>query len=151
MKPSQSEIFWIASPTGNESQSNSSKPSVGSYLKRGFEIIYVHESLIPLLSIGYKFHNIAEPEIVDSINLVSDSDSDDELQLERKPFEQFEHLTQWLTQFGLKGLIFKAVISERSKSAFALEDTNGCGIMLIINPRDPSIKGTANVEMLTVK
>lgn len=127
MKPSQSHIFFIAGANSDEVQN---LPSVEHLVARGYEILYLFEavdelddcsiSLLPEFN-GKKFQNIAEDEFQ------MDTSDDDQVELEAMT-KQFEPLTKWFNDVGLKGYITQAVVSLRlqnSSSALVANDF-GC-------------------------
>lgn len=117
MKEKQETIFYIAGTSRKEVENS---PFVEALLKKGFEVLYLTEPVdeyciqaMPEFE-GKKFQNVAK----EGLKLNQGEKAKEALEELQK---QFEPLTDWLKDKGLKDRIEKAVVSERlTKSPSAL-------------------------------
>uniref|UniRef100_A0A0K0CZI7 HATPase_c domain-containing protein n=1 Tax=Angiostrongylus cantonensis TaxID=6313 RepID=A0A0K0CZI7_ANGCA len=109
MKEKQGKIYYMAGTSRKEVENS---PFVERLIAKGYEVLYLTEAVdeycvqaMPEFE-GKKFQNVAKEGVS-----IDDSETDKEAfqALEK----EFEPLTTWLKETGLKGLIEKAVVSQR--------------------------------------
>ncbi|KAJ1349115.1 Endoplasmin [Parelaphostrongylus tenuis] len=109
MKEKQTKIYYMAGTSRKEVESS---PLVERLIAKGFEVLYLTEAVdeycvqaMPEFE-GKKFQNVAKEGVT-----VDDSEAEKEAHQALE--KEFEPLTTWLKDTGLKGLIEKAVVSQR--------------------------------------
>ncbi|XP_025423448.1 endoplasmin homolog [Sipha flava] len=106
MNEKQEHIYYIAGSSRAELERS---PFVEGIIRKGYEVLYLIEavdeytlSAIPEFE-GKKFQNVAK----EGVTLAENKEKAEELK------KQFEPLTKWLGEHGLKDMISKAVVSDR--------------------------------------
>lgn len=109
MKPKQEKIFYIAGSNRAELEKS---PFVERLLKKGYEVLYLIEavdeyciSALPEYD-GKKFQNVAK----EGFSLADQEGGREQLEELKK---NYEPLTKWLHDSGLKDQISRAEVSER--------------------------------------
>ncbi|VDM60675.1 unnamed protein product [Angiostrongylus costaricensis] len=109
MKEKQTKIYYMAGTSRKEVESS---PFVERLIAKGYEVLYLTEAVdeycvqaMPEFE-GKKFQNVAKEG-------VSIDDSETAKEAFQALEKEFEPLTTWLKETGLKGLIEKAVVSQR--------------------------------------
>jgi len=105
MKDKQETIFFMAGSSLEEVQKS---PFVERLLKKGYEVLYLIEPVdeyciqsLPEFD-GKKFQNVAKEGVK-----IDEKDKSEELE------KEYEPLTKWMKETGLKDLIEKATVSQR--------------------------------------
>uniref|UniRef100_A0A7I5EAY0 ATP-binding region and Heat shock protein Hsp90 domain containing protein n=1 Tax=Haemonchus contortus TaxID=6289 RepID=A0A7I5EAY0_HAECO len=109
MKEKQDKIYYMAGTSREEVETS---PFVERLIAKGYEVLYLTEAVdeyciqsMPEFE-GKKFQNVAK----EGVNI----DESEQAKEAHKNLEtEFEPLTSWLKDTGLKGLIEKAVVSQR--------------------------------------
>ncbi|KAK6037340.1 Hsp90 protein [Cooperia oncophora] len=109
MKEKQDKIYYMAGTSREEVETS---PFVERLIAKGYEVLYLTEAVdeyciqsMPEFD-GKKFQNVAKDG-------VSIDDSEQAKENYKNLEKEFEPLTSWLKETGLKDLIEKAVVSQR--------------------------------------
>ncbi|VDP44032.1 unnamed protein product [Heligmosomoides polygyrus] len=109
MKEKQDKIYYMAGTSRKEVETS---PFVERLIAKGYEVLYLTEAVdeyciqaMPDFD-GKKFQNVAKEGVT-----IDDSEKAKEVHKELE--KEYEPLTTWLKETGLKDLIEKAVVSQR--------------------------------------